>query len=122
MGIQKPHENLHWWSRGFEIGLDRPNVDPIYKLMESVAEEYGCQLIITSRFSKGRANPIRLRTPKVRDYYTANPRNHLRGLIKNSFANSKQKIVYKSPPFSGNFSSKSSKKSAFKKGSFKWNP
>ena len=106
----------------FEIGLDRPNVDPIYKLMESVAEEYGCQLIITSRFSKGRANPIRLRTPKVRDYYTGNPRNHLRGLIKNSFANSKQKIVYKSPPFFGNFSSKSSKKSACKKGSFKWNP
>ena len=102
----------------FEIGLDRANVDPIYKLMESVAEEHGCQLIITSRFSKGRTNPIRLRTPKVRDYYTGNPRNHLRSLIKNFVGNSKQKIVYKSPPFSGNVSSKST----FKKGSFKWNP
>jgi len=91
---------------------------PIYKLMESVAEEHGCQLIITSRFSKGRANPIRLRTPKVRDYYTGNPKNHLRGFIKNLYGNSKQKFVYKSPPFSGNVSGKST----FNKGSFKWNP
>ena len=66
----------------------------------------------------GRANPIRLRTPKVRDYYTGNPRNPPRGFIKNLYGNSKQKFVYKSPPFSGNISSKST----FKKGSFKWNP
>ena len=41
----------------FEIGLDRANVDPIYKLMESVAEEHGCQLIITSRFSEEEQTP-----------------------------------------------------------------
>ena len=101
-----------------DLGLDKAKVDGLYGVFEELANEYGCQFMITSRFVNGRLNPIRANKARIPRYYVDESNQNLRQMIKNYVNSRPSSLIFKSPPYNV----KTTTKTKFKKGSFKWNP
>ena len=72
-----------------EMGLTNNALKQLNLLFKEMSEKHGCQFIVTSRYVKGRFNPIRLNKPRRPSYYRLdNMNNHLF-----------RSHVFKNPPY-----------------------
>ena len=105
-----------------EIGLDKGKMNGLYDVIKSIADDFDCQFMITTRFVNGRMNPIRVNKKTIPRCYIENKTMNLQQLIGNYAANTKFSKGGNSWSFIKNLSTKYSGKITYKKGSFKWNP
>ena len=105
-----------------EIGLDRSKTNGLYDIIKSIAEDYECQFMITTRFVNGRMNPIRVNQNKIPRHYLENKTTNLQQLIGSYTSNVNYTNGINSGAIIRNWPSKYSGKITYKKGSFKWNP
>ena len=105
-----------------EIGLDKGKMNGLYDVIKSIADDFDCQFMITTRFVNGRMNPIRVNKKTIPRCYIENKTTNLQQLIGNYAANTKFSKGGNSWSFIKNLPSKYSGKITYKKGSFKWNP
>ena len=105
-----------------EIGLDKGKMNGLYDVIKSIADDFDCQFMITTRFVNGRMNPIRVNKKTIPRCYIENKTTNLQQLIGNYAANTQFSKGGNSWSFIKNLSTKYSGKITYKKGSFKWNP
>jgi len=105
-----------------EIGLDKGKMKGLYNVIKSVADDFNCQFMITTRFVNGRMNPIRVNKKTIPQCYIENKTTNLQQLIGNYTSNTQFSKGRNSWSFIKSLPSKYSGKINYKKGSFKWNP
>ena len=79
-----------------EIGLDKGKMKGLYDVIKSIADDFDCQFMITTRFVNGRMNPIRVNKKTIPRCYIENKTTNLQQLIGNYAANtqfSKEEIL-----------------------------
>ena len=70
-----------------EIGLDKGKMKGLYDVIKSIADDFDCQFMITTRFVNGRMNPIRVNKKTIPRCYIENKTTNLQQLIGNYAAN-----------------------------------
>ena len=97
-----------------EVGLDKRKLDGLYEVVKLLAKELDCQFMITSRFTNGRLNPIRVRRVNIPNYYieqnSTNLHQKIKSFVTNYTSNSRWNSILK------NQGKNTTKRS------FKWNP
>ena len=105
-----------------EIGLDKGKINRLYDVIKSIADDFDCQFMITTRFVNGRMNPIRVNKKTIPRCYIENKTTNLQQLIGNYAANTQFSKGGNSWSFFKNLKTNYSGKITYKKGFFKWNP
>ena len=105
-----------------EVGLDKSKIQGLHHIVECLAAELGCQFIITSRFSNGRLNPIKVDRAKLPRCYTEEFSTNLHTNFKKYLAKFNAKFKSKNSYSHINWTSAVKGKITYQKGKFKWNP
>ena len=121
-GIQKDGASRVILVDELEIGLEKGKIKRLYDVIKSIADDFDCQFMITTRFVNGRMNPIRVNKKTIPRCYIENKTTNLQQLIGNYTANTQFSKGGNTWSFIKNLQSNYSGKITYKKGFFKWNP
>ncbi len=105
-----------------EFGLDTNKLKTIYAAISEIADELDCQFMITSRYARGRKNPIRLDKAKIPDWYIENKTTNLQQMIRKHIGKMNSGSNFTSPSSGKKITNNFFKKIRYNKGSFKWKP
>ena len=105
-----------------EIGLDKGKINGLYDVIKSIADDFDCQFMITTRFVNGRMNPIRVNKKTIPRCYIENKTTNLQQLIGNYAAKYTVLKRWKFLVIHQEFKNELLRQNYLQKGFFKWNP